>query len=105
MTRREKKLPIEADPSQFLVLPCPVPTPGTFRVNNRLLTVRICTGCGLRTTIPGLCVVCGSEVVGPKYPGPVPQQRQPPQGTLPEAPSGRHVRTSVIDVPWTPIDD
>jgi len=104
MTRRDAKKPMEIDPSQFLVLPCPAPTPGTLRINNRLLTVRICTGCGLRTTIPGLCVVCGSEVVAPKHPGPVPKP-QPRQPTLPEAPSGSQVRTSVIDVPWTPIDD
>jgi len=68
MSRPRPKVPLEIDPSQFLVLPCPRPTPGTFRINNRIITVRTCTGCGLRTTIPGRCVLCGAEVVGPKPP-------------------------------------
>lgn len=92
MPRRSDKSAFARAPEAFLVIPCPHPTPGTIRVNNRLLQVRVCVDCGARTTIPGPCVVCGGRVVAPQHPGPV----------LPGAPRGELGRLRETLAPTPP---
>ena len=60
---------MEIDPSAFIIVPAPRANVGSLRLDGRLLTVRTCPACGVKTVIPGPCVLCnGDNVVAPSPP-------------------------------------
>jgi hypothetical protein len=72
MTRStRRRTQVEIDPSAFIIIGAPRVSVGSIRVDGRLLTVKTCPSCRVKTVISGPCVLCGCDnVVAPAAPEP-----------------------------------